>query len=275
MAGHHPGPYRVSTAVICDAPATDDLCDDHLFVASVVERIEGWLDRYAAVRTIDLLHFQEAGGVRGPVYEVGLYHGKYFVVLLRSAVRTGDRCVGIDSFDYVPREQFDRDFAEQARLADLGRIGPVDIRILDGPSRAWSDVHILAALGAAARFISIDGSHEHDDVLWDLQIAGRLLSEAGIIAADDYLNPACLGVNEAINRYLIATPDVVPFANVANKLFLARPSWAEHYREQLERCIIAEQTEPRSEFYRQQIATGGRRNVEPILFGRRVMSIPL
>jgi Methyltransferase domain len=265
----------VSTAAVHDAPAGEDLRDDPRFLAAVVERIEGWLDRYAALRTIDLLQFQEAGGVRGPVYEVGLYHGKYFAVLLRSAVITGDRAVGIDSFDYVPRERFDREFVAQARLDELRRIGPVDLRILDGPSRALSDADVMTALGSPARFISIDGSHEHDDVHWDLQVAGRLLSEAGVIAADDYLNPACLGVNEAINRFLIATPDVVPFAHVANKLFLARPNWAEQYRLQLEQCILADPAEPRSEFYRQQIAAGGRRNVEPILFGRRVMSIPL
>jgi hypothetical protein len=265
----------VSKAAVHDAPTGEDLRDDALFIASVVERIEGWLDRYAALRTIDLLHFQEASGVRGPVYEVGLYHGKYFVVLLRSAVITSDRAVGIDSFDYVPRQRFDREFVEQARLDELGRIGPVDLRILGGPSRALSDAQVMAALASPARFISIDGSHEHDDVLWDLQVAGRLLSEAGIIAADDYLNPACLGVNEAINRFLIASSDVVPFAHVANKLFLARPHWAELYREQLERRIMRDSAEPRSEFYRQQVAAGGRRNVEPILFGRRVMSIPL
>ncbi len=265
----------MTTAAAHDAPYNADLRENRLFIASVVERIEGWLDRYAALRTIDLLRSQEAGGVCGPVYEVGLYHGKYFAVLLRSAVITGDRAVGIDSFDYVPREQFDREFMEQARLGDLGRIGSVDLRIMEGPSRSWTDTEVMAALGAPARFISIDGSHEHDDVLWDLQVAERLLSEAGIIAADDYLNPACLGVNEAINRFLIATPDVVPFANVANKLFLARPNRAEQYRDELERCILGDGDEPRSEFYRQQITTGGRRNVEPILFGRRVMSIPL
>jgi hypothetical protein len=265
----------VSTTAVRNAPATEYLHDDAAFLASVVERIEGWLDRYAALRTIDLLHVQEARGLRGPVYEVGLYHGKYFAVLLRSAAFTGDRAVGIDSFDYVPREQFDREFVKHAWLDGLGRIGPVDLRILDGSSRGWSDAHVMAALGAPARFVSIDGSHEHDDVLWDLRVAGSVLSEAGIIAADDYLNPACLGVNEAINRFLIATPDVVPFAHIANKLFLARPCWAAQYREQLEICVMSDQDEPRSEFYRQQIAAGGRRNVEPILFGRRVMSIPL
>jgi hypothetical protein len=241
-------------------------------MASVVDQMEGWLDRFAALRTIDLLHHQECSSARGPVYEVGLYHGKYFVVLLRSAAIAGDRAVGIDSFAYLPREQFDHELAERIRLAQLG---DVDLRILAGQSRGWNAAELLAILGAPARFISIDGSHEHDDVLWDLQVAGRLLSEAGIIAADDYLNPTCLGVNEAINRFLIATPDVVPFAHVANKLFLARPQWAERYREELERCVLADDIEPRSEFYRRQIAAGGRCNVEPILFGRRVMSIAL
>ena len=80
----------MTTAAAHDAPYNADLRENRLFIASVVERIEGWLDRYAALRTIDLLRSQEAGGVCGPVYEVGLYHGKYFAVLLRSAVITGD-----------------------------------------------------------------------------------------------------------------------------------------------------------------------------------------
>src|SRR5215469_833997 len=103
------------------------MTDDRLFMATVVDRIEGWLDRFAALRTLDLLYHQEICGIRGSVYEVGLYHGKYFALLLRSAATTGDRAVGIESFAYVPREQFEREFPEQVRLSDLG---PVEFKIL-------------------------------------------------------------------------------------------------------------------------------------------------
>lgn len=250
----------------------NELRDDRLFMANVVDRIEGWLDRFAALRTIDLLRFQELRGIGGPVYEVGLYHGKYFALLVRSAACTGERAIGIDSFAYVAREQFEREFADRASLGDMGTL---DFRLLAGASREWDAGELLEVLGAPARFISVDGSHEHDDVLWDLRIAGSLLAEAGVIAADDYLNPTCLGVNEAINRFLIATAEVVPFAYIANKLFLCRPAWANLYRGELERCIMADRAEPKSAFYRAQVAADGRHNVEPILFGRPVLSIPL
>ena len=126
-----------------------------------------------------------------------------------------------------------------------------------------------------ARFISIDGSHEHDDVLWDLQVADAVLDPRGIIAADDYLNHACLGVNEAINRFLMTTPLIVPFAYIANKLFLSRPEWADVYRAELERCIMADTKEQKSKFFQEMIGTNGRRNVECTLFGRKCLTISL
>ncbi len=255
------------------APAIVDLNDDRAFM-TVVEAIPGWLDRYAALRSIDLLHAQERAGTTGPVYEVGLYQGKYFAILLRSAMFTHDRAVGIDTFEHVSPHEFEREFEQHIRRESLLRLGQPNIRFLAGRSTQWDAGALLSELGNAPRFISIDGSHEHDDVYWDLCVAERTLGPKGIIAVDDYLNPLCLGVNEAINRFLITTSSVVPFAYVANKLFLTRPACVDEYRLELERCIMSDEIEPRSIAFRNSIDTGGRHHVEPVLFGRKVISIP-
>jgi hypothetical protein len=46
--------------------------DARRFLDAVVKKIPGWLEDYTAVRTMDLLSFQESQGINGPLLEIGL-----------------------------------------------------------------------------------------------------------------------------------------------------------------------------------------------------------
>lgn len=251
------------------------LSDKAAFLREITEPLVGWLDMYAAARTLDLLDFQSEQGVTGALLEIGLYYGKYFSLLVRGGLLTGDRVVGVDTFDYVPYANFHSNFREHAQLDHFADQGPSEIEYVQAKSSIYDGATLLAVTKSSPRFISIDGSHDFDDVFWDLRMSEQILGSQGIIAMDDFLNHACLGVNEAITKILASTPSLVPFAYICNKLFCARPAFADWYKDALEQAIMSDGPDPRSNYFRQYAQSIHRKQVETTYFGRKVLSIPL
>jgi hypothetical protein len=251
------------------------LSDKNEFLRTVVQGMVGWLDSYAARRTVDLLEFQERIAVSGSLYEVGVYHGKYFSLLVRSAALTGEKALGIDLFEYLTPEKFQAYFDEKFSPSTLAEIRDFRWSVLARSSADLTASQVLAELGNEARFVSVDGSHEYDDVLWDLRVAEQVLAAGGIIVADDFINPICLGVTAAIYHFLEGVSALVPFAHVSNKLFLCRPGWADRYRSALELAVLADAEEPRTQAYRKHYDAGAlsRRNIEAVFRGYRILTI--
>lgn len=235
------------------------------FLRMQVHKVKGWLNDYAAIRTIELLDWQETEKIAGPLLEIGVFSGRYFSILLRSAARTGSIAVGVDTFQWVPLEQVKKSLAPIE--------GGEAAIFLSQPSTYLSGSDLLAALGAKPRFFSIDGSHECDDVVWDLRLGEDILAPEGLISVDDFLNPMTLGVNEGVHRFFNQPRNLAPVAYLANKLFLARPFYAGHYRKVLEGLIVADDIETRSEDFRKRLAAGHEK-VEGRLWGHPVLFVP-
>lgn len=202
------------------------------FLERVSDPMQGWLMPQAAIRTLDLLDWQVANGIRGGLLEIGVFCGKYFSLLLHSANAAGETIVGVDTFEFLPPEQvvdlLGRNGADSSRVQFLKR-SSTDVTAAD----------IIDRLGTSARFISVDGSHIKPDVLHDLRLSSDVLSDEGIIAADDFLNPVCLGVAEAIFEFLPANKSrIVPFAYITNKLLLCRPAMRDTYTRVLEAALL-------------------------------------
>ncbi len=192
------------------------------FITRHVSPIAGWLNPPAAMVTIGLLDAQEAGASAGGLLEIGVFKGKYFAVLLRSALRRGDKIVGLDTFEFV-----DQPTVKDA-LSFLAE--PQSYELIEGKSTNTTAAALRGKLGGPARFISIDGSHGVADVLWDLELASDLLAPGGIVALDDFLNPVALGVNEGAHRFFQKPRPIAPFGFAANKLFLCAPQNAQAYK---------------------------------------------
>lgn len=203
------------------------------------DRLDGWLDGFTARRTSDLLDFQVRTGTRGPLYEVGVYKGKYLSVLLRSALLSGDRLFGIDVFNATTRGEFEAYFKTMMDLE-------FHVEILEGLSTSWSAYDLIRIFGGEVRFVSIDGSHEYEDVLWDLKVASAVASPACIISADDFFNPECLGTNQAINYFLSHSDEFKPFVYLPGKMLMCRPSYVPAYQGELIRCMAADVDNPKS-----------------------------
>lgn len=203
------------------------------FLKRVSDPLQGWLLPQAGIRTLDLLDWQAANGVRGGLLEIGVFAGKYFSLLLQSSIATQESILGVDTFQYVPLAHL-MDLLGRTKL-DIGRV-----QMIARPSSKVSAREIIRCLGGRARFISVDGSHLKPDVLHDLYLSDKVLSEQGIVAADDAFNVLCLGVNEAVCEFLPRFKRrLVPFGVIPNKLLLCRPAMRDVYAKVLEDALLA------------------------------------
>ena len=223
---------------------------------------------------MDLLDFQEQSNLFGSVYEVGVFRGKYFSTLVRSALCAKNRVVGVDNFGYVQKDIVIEDLNKQIGLGSLISDFGLDIQFVEKRSVEISERQMFDFIGTEARFISIDGSHQYGDVMWDLHIAEKMVAPHGIIAMDDFLNPISLGVTFAICEFLKDRPELVPFASITNKLFLARPFMVEQYRNVVESAILAD-TDEKSRLYQRNLKTGHIDNIEAAFKGFKVLAVRL
>ena len=228
-----------------------------------VEKVPGWLHKVTAHRTLDLLAWQRDSGIVGGFLEIGVFCGKYFALLLDSAARSDRPALGIDTFQFTNEKRVHTEMKkifgqEIARRYTLWR----------SPSSAITPEEVIEAVGRPV-FISVDGAHDYENVYRDLVLAEATLGRDGIIAADDFINPLALGVNQAVNAFLATPRSVVPVAYIANKLFLAHRSREADYREALEASIM-KGAEPQSVKFRDNVARG-RHFVEQDFHGHKVL----
>ena len=224
-----------------------------------VERIPGFLFPVACAGTMALLRHQTARGWRGGLLEIGVFQGKYFSVLARSAQESGDRLLGIDNFMYASVD------TAWAALAAHPDTRDARVSIWSGCSCTFTPEAIETELGAGVRFAGIDGSHAAADVAGDLALAEHVLAPHGILAIDDFLNPRALGVGEAAHVFFRTRPQLRPFALFGNKLFVARAVYAEAYRDVV-KTFFRQTTLPEGEGYRNLVALGADQ-VEQHLWG--------
>ncbi len=237
---------------------------DAEFYRQHVSRIPGWLEEYTAYRTMDLLEWQQQRNMVGPLLEIGVFAGRYFSILMRSAAATGDIALGVDTFQYSELKGVVG--YHLAPLAPIERVA----KFHTGPSTEITGIDAIEMLGGQKpRFVSVDGSHELHDVFSDLRLTEEILSPKGIVAVDDYLNPLTLGVNQAVNLFFTQPRNLVPFAYIFNKLFLARLPHAASAKDFLEERILS-LTDERSVRWAEDGKTD-RNRIETTLFGHKTL----
>jgi hypothetical protein len=199
--------------------------------------VQGYLTSLDALLIATLLSHQRENNIPGHLCEVGVHHGRLFL-LLALARRAGERALAIDLFEddainantqHAGRNSALLKNADrlQIRLSvdEIYKTSSLDIKAAD----------ILARTTGRIRFFSIDGSHLYRPVENDLRLAERTLTADGIIAVDDFFNKDWADVSFATYDFLRRTDTLVPFA-ITSKLYLAAPTAAEKYKTALGRC---------------------------------------
>jgi len=200
-----------------------------------LRRVEGWVDPIAAEFTVALSGVQVRAGLSGSIGEIGVHHGKYFILLLLLAAQ-GEHAFAIDVFD------------EQDQNTDGSGRG--DLRIFEENIQRWCRgrpaVHIIkkssldvvpdeiTRVCGPSRLVSIDGGHTAECAYSDLKLIEAVMLEHGIAIIDDYFNQDWPDVSAGVARYFMEPGTRLrPFVIATNKLFVATPSWHDFYRDKL------------------------------------------
>jgi Methyltransferase domain len=187
--------------------------------------VVGWFSATAGLGMNEILWHQEERGVRGNLAEIGIHHGKSFLVLA-GAARSSETVFAIDVFE---RQELNLDHSGCGNRvifeSHLKRFLPgAKISVIAESSADLRGRE--AALGLAGlRFVSIDGGHTRELTLNDLQIADGCLVDGGVCCVDDVFNAHWPGVVSGLFDFLDQDNRLVPPACFPDKLFLCGPAW--------------------------------------------------
>jgi len=202
------------------------------------KRIDGWLEPEAAELIAAFGQWQPVGGNVG---EIGVHHGKLFI-LLHLLRRPGERSVAVDLFELqefnVDRSgRGDRAVFEQNLRSVAG--GTEGATIVSADSTTVKSDDLLAMAGGRFRLFSVDGGHTAAITESDLTIASESLVDGGLLILDDYFNQAWPGVSEGTNRFLSSSPTLVPIGSGHGKMYFTTSDHAPAYRDQMVECANA------------------------------------
>lgn len=194
-----------------------------------INKVKGWCnpELWNCIEPIDI--FQRENNITGPIGEIGVYHGKFFIGLALTKFEE----VGHVAFDVFDLQEFNLDNAGEGSLeelknnCELNSLKYFDTVTVD--SLRITD-EILDKYNNKFSLFSVDGCHMKEHTVNDLQVAMKLTKKEGIIFIDDYYNPNWPGVQEGITKYYLNNlPDFVPLLFTCNKLFLCSLSLHQNY----------------------------------------------
>jgi hypothetical protein len=186
------------------------------------DRIEGWLSPDAALMFMAYNQVIAAHDIAGDVLEIGVHHG-LSALALAAMRRDGAQLVAIDLFDELQAQNVSGSGSgSRARFVQNMRefFGDIAfVRCIAAASNTLGD----ADLGSGFSFCHVDGGHTATETCEDLELCSRILLPGGLLALDDYFNPAFPGVCEgAIKFWLGHDGALTPIAVGFNKVLFQK-----------------------------------------------------
>jgi hypothetical protein len=196
-------------------------------------RVEGWLLSGAIELVMELAAFQRERGVKGPACEIGVHHGRLFILLHLLALP--ERALGIDLFE-LQSENVDQsgEGSRDALNRNLRRHGCdlSRVELLTENSLRLTPERIVELCGGRPRLFSVDGGHTAEITANDLALADRSVCDGGLVILDDYFNSSWPAVSEGACRFMSEGGRLHPVAIGANKFLFAKgDAAAAAYRE--------------------------------------------
>jgi hypothetical protein len=201
--------------------------DDYIRRGS--RKIHGWMTADAALLVKVISEAQVDAGTKGSVGEIGVHHGRLFILLCLLA-QPNERAFAIDIFE-AQELNVDRSGCGDRTILEghLRRVG-ADLREVDIICRSSLDVspQFLTEKAGPVRLFSIDGGHTTSITLNDLRLAEATLADGGVVILDDVFTSTFPGVSAALAAYLTGSGRLVPFAVSPQKVLLAQPAHHDH-----------------------------------------------
>ena len=182
--------------------------------------VEGWFEPESAELMASLLLHQVDAGLAGGVAEIGVHHGRSFL-LLANGLAPGESGVALDVFEHQEQNADHSGKGDRGRFEEnLARWAPnAPVRIVARSSLEVSTDSAREVFGRP-RMFSVDGGHTAEITRHDLELAEASIADGGIVVLDDMLNGHWLGVLTGTATYLLDRPRLLPFAISPNKLYL-------------------------------------------------------
>lgn len=193
--------------------------------------VDGYLSRGSAQLFILLDEIQRVDfGLEGDILEVGAFKARSSI-FFGHLLSEGETLHVSDLFD---RQDLNVSAslgpgwdAWKKNFDKFSKTG-IDVLIHRGPSQKFQ----VGDRGNTFRITYLDGGHSTQEVLYDLELAEKLLTEDGCAIVDDTFFEDFPGTTEGVIAYTYQHPDgLVPFLCFDNKVALAPKSSVQRYRE--------------------------------------------
>jgi Methyltransferase domain len=166
---------------------------DHIlldtYMAQGFTSIEGWVVPTVAQILKPISEVQLKHGIIGGVTEIGIHHGKFFLMLCQ-LLTDNELALAIDLFG---RQDLNIDQSGSGNLnVFLSHVQaqwkyPQNIVVLEADSIALVADDLLSRIGRP-RLFSIDGGHTVEHTVSDLSLASSVIVGGGVVILDDYYN---------------------------------------------------------------------------------------
>ena len=205
------------------------------YASSDRKTIAGWLSRIDAEILRSILTAQNTSGLSGSVAEIGVHHGRSFILLCLGLVE-GEKAYCVDIFDdqHLNRDGSGRGdrVVLEGNLRRFG-IAPEQVRIDPRSSELVHPADLISQVGAI-RLFSIDGGHWLDIVVNDLILAEDVLADYGVIALDDFHRAEWPDVSAGYFKWFTGRKrPIVPFAIGFKQLYLCQSDRVDFYQKVL------------------------------------------
>ncbi len=184
------------------------------------KNVDGWLTSMAVQSTVELGRVQRKLGIRGPISEIGVHHGRFFI-LLHLMTDGPELSAAWDLFEWQNQNEDGSGRGDRAAFQqNLLRHGcdSSRIRIRTVNSLNLTADEIVSACNGRVRIFSVDGGHTAESTYSDLKIAAESLCEGGIVFLDDFFNCDWPGVAEGACSFFYRHPAMLyPVAILGNK----------------------------------------------------------
>ena len=192
--------------------------------------VKGWLVPGAPEAIVLLSTAQRRAKLHGGVAEIGVHHGKLFILLYLLGL-DGERAVAIDLFSH---QELNVDHSGAGDLQSFKQnlrrhADATRLFVHEGDSTQLTSNDLLQLGSGPLRIISIDGGHTADITAHDLATSEGALMEGGIIVLDDCFSEIWPGVIDGVHRHFAQPRTIVPFGIGANKTFFCHPAFAQGY----------------------------------------------
>jgi hypothetical protein len=202
------------------------------------------------LQQLDLM--QRERGVHGHFLEIGVHHGKLFL-LLAQLTQDGEKALAIDLFDNQMEnisasgrgdlEAFKRNARNLLDARSLSNVQVLEANsaaLRSGDLISCAQAPFLALSGDAPanattfRMASIDGCHSCKGVADDMELLAPCLHEGALLLCDDVYHVNWQGVYQGTQLFLLRHPDfrvvyASPVVSGTNKVILCHAAWAPYY----------------------------------------------